>query len=359
MLKYLFIFVLITVFLTSCKKDTAVINPYEDSFETLDLGGVLPEPNLPSDNPLLSSRVELGRYLFYEKMLSGNNQMACASCHSQEHAFSDINQFSTGIDGLQGHRQAMSIVNMAWNTNGFFWDGRANLLRDQSLKPITDPLEMHEDLSYALIELKTSIFYKMMFRRAFSDGQINSLNLSLALEAFMNTIVSSNSKYDQYLRGEVTLTDSEERGRILFFAEYNPGFPSTSGADCAHCHTGRNFENDQYINNGLDLEANFTDLGRFNVTQLNSDKAKFKITTLRNIELTPPYMHDGRFQTLEEVVDHYNSGIQSSSTLDPALQYTQSTGLMLDAQEKADLVAFLKTLTDQTLITNPKYKSPF
>lgn len=358
-MKHLFFFALITVFFTSCKKETAVITPYEDSYETLDLGGVLPPANLPSDNPLLSSRVELGRYLFYEKMLSGNNQMACASCHSQEHAFSDINQFSTGIDGLQGHRQAMSIVNMAWNTNGFFWDGRANLLRDQSLKPITDPLEMHEDLSYALIELKTSIFYKMMFRRAFSDGQINSLNLSLALEAFMNSIVSSNSKYDQYLRGEVALTDSEIRGKFLFFTEYNPGFPATSGADCVHCHSGRNFENDLYFNNGLDLEANFTDLGRYNVTNNSADRATFKVPTLRNIELTPPYMHDGRFQTLEEVVDHYNSGIQTSSTAHPALIYTQSTGLMLDAQEKADLVAFLKTLTDQTLITNPKYKSPF
>lgn len=358
-MRYLFLLLVVSASLFSCKKEIGVITPFEDSVVSLDLGGTLPPPNLPSDNVLTSSKVELGRYLFYEKMLSGNNQMSCASCHNQQTAFSDVAQFSTGIDGLQGHRQAMSIVNMAWNTNNFFWDGRANLLRDQSLKPITDPLEMHENLDYALIELKASLFYKTMFQRAFTDGKINSLNLSLALEAFMNTIVSSNSKYDQYLRGEVTLTDSEERGRILFFAEYNPGLPSTSGADCAHCHTGRNFENDSYINNGLDLEADFTDLGRFNVTQLNSDRAKFKITTLRNIELTPPYMHDGRFQTLEQVIEHYNSGIQSSSTLDPALAYTQSTGLMLDAQEKADLLAFLKTLTDHTLATNPKYKSPF
>jgi cytochrome c peroxidase len=321
-MRILFVLLLIASSIFSCKKDTGVITPYEDYVVSLDLGGTLPPPNLPTDNLLTNSKVELGRYLFYEKMLSGNNQMSCASCHNQQTAFADTAQFSTGIDGLLGHRQAMSIVNMAWNSNNFFWDGRANLLRDQSLKPISDPLEMHENLDYALIELKASLFYKTMFQRAFADGKINSLNLSLALEAFMNTIVSSNSRYDQYLRGEVTFTDSEIRGKYLFFTEYNPGFPATSGADCVHCHSGKNFENDMYFNNGLDLEANFTDLGRFNVTNLNSDRATFKVPTLRNIELTPPYMHDGRYQTLEQVIDHYNSGIQTSSTAHPALIYT-------------------------------------
>lgn len=358
-MRYLFLLLIITASLFSCKKEIGEITPFEDTVVSLDLGGTLPPPNLPSDNVLTNSKVELGRYLFYEKMLSGNNQMSCASCHNQQTAFADTAQFSTGIDGLLGHRQAMSIVNMAWNTNNFFWDGRANLLRDQSLKPISDPLEMHENLDYALIELKASTLYKILFQRAFADGEINSLNLSLALEAFMNTIVSSNSRYDQYLRGEVTFTDSEIRGKYLFFTEYNPGFPATSGADCVHCHSGKNFENDMYFNNGLDLEANFLDLGRFNVTNLSADRATFKVPTLRNIELTPPYMHDGRFQTLEQVIEHYNSGIQTSSTAHPALIYTQSTGLMLDAQEKADLLAFLKTLTDPTLATNPKFKSPF
>jgi cytochrome c peroxidase len=180
-----------------------------------------------------------------------------------------------------------------------------------------------------------------------------------AMEQFMFTFISNDSKYDRYLAGTETLTPSEERGRELFFAEYNEFFPNVSGADCAHCHSGVLFENDQYMNNGLDTDAQFTDLGRFDETNDPADNAKFKVTSLRNIEMTPPYMHDGRFQTLEEVVDHYNNGIQISSTVDPALQATTATGLMLDAQEKADLVAFLKTLTDDTYLNNSELSSPF
>jgi cytochrome c peroxidase len=201
--------------------------------------------------------------------------------------------------------------------------------------------------------------YKVQFTKAFGDANVTSERISLALEQFMFSIVSDNSKYDQYLRGELTLNDSEERGRVLFFAEYNPAFPNLSGADCAHCHSGSNFENDQYMNNGLDSDIQMNDNGRQNVTQSAMDKGKFKVPTLRNIELTFPYMHDGRFNTLEEVIDHYNSGIVSSSTLDPALANTMATGLMLSTQDKIDLVNFLKTLTDNTLLTNPAYKTPF
>jgi cytochrome c peroxidase len=183
--------------------------------------------------------------------------------------------------------------------------------------------------------------------------------MSLALEAFMMSVVSDDSKYDQFLAGNATLSETEERGRVLFFGEYNEFFPETSGADCAHCHTGTNFENDLYMNNGLDAEVDFTDLGRYDVTEDDANKAQFKVTSLRNIAVTGPYMHDGRFTTLEEVVNHYNGEINSSSTLDPALASTMGTGLMLDAGEKADLIAFLHTLTDETYLNNPEYKSPF
>ena len=159
--------------------------------------------------------------------------------------------------------------------------------------------------------------------------------------------------------GEITLNESEERGRQLFFAEYNPFFPDESGADCAHCHGGINFENDQYMNNGLDTDADFTDIGREEVTGLESDRAKFKVPSLRNVAVTPPYMHDGRFSTLEEVVAHYNSGIQSSSTVDPAILNTQSTGLLLTEQDKIDLINFLKTFTDEVFLSNPAYDTPF
>jgi cytochrome c peroxidase len=148
------------------------------------------------------------------------------------------------------------------------------------------------------------------------------------------------------------------RGEELFFAEYNEFFPNVSGADCAHCHGGFNFENDDYMNNGLDIDADFEDLGRFNATGDPADNAKFKVPSLRNIELTPPYMHDGRFTTLEEVVEHYNSGIHNSSTVDPTVLNTQNTGLMLSSQDKADLVAFLKTLTDQSITTDPAFSDP-
>ncbi len=349
------------IVLTSCKKDP---EPYVAEYDSTPYSlqytnNTLPVPNLPSDNPLTIEKVELGRMLFYENQLSKDGSMNCATCHVQSDGFSDLNQFSTGVEGLQGGRQAMAIFNMAWNENGFFWDGRAELLRHQSILPIQDPLEMNETLENVISKLGSDTLYISQFKRAFDGGAITSLNISLALEAFMMSIVSDNSKYDRYLAGTETLTASEENGRVLFFAEYNEFFPATSGADCAHCHSGTNFENDQYMNNGLDTDGTMTDEGRQDATGDPNDKGKFKVTSLRNIAVTEPYMHDGRFSTLEEVIDHYNDGIQQSATLDPALDATTTTGLMLDATEKADLINFLKTLTDDSYLNNPAYKSPF
>ncbi len=321
--------------------------------------GNLPAPDIPPDNLLTVEGVKLGRMLFYETAMSRNNTIACGSCHLQENAFSDPRTFSLGVDNLPGSRQAMATVNLAWNSNEFFWDGRAHLLRDQALKPIQDHLEMDETLGNVVSKLSRKAEYKTQFMRAFGSSEPTALRISLALEQFMHSIVSFNSKYDQYDRGELTLSASEERGRVLFFAEYNPFFPAVSGADCQHCHSGKNFENDEYMNNGLDTDAEFTDIGREEVTGSASDRAKFKVPSLRNVEVTQPYMHDGRFQTLEEVVEHYNSGIHASSTVDVTLENTRGTGLMLDDQDKADLVAFLKTLTDQDLLSNPAYASPF
>jgi|TARA_R110000737_G_scaffold351103_1_gene392224 cytochrome c peroxidase len=362
-MKIIFTLFLFLTLIYACKK-TILNNPagevvvYDPTPYVIDYGTTLSAPNIPTDNPLTEAKVQLGRMLFYSKKLSGDGTMACAGCHKQENAFSDIDQFSTGIQGLKGGRQAMAIVNMAWNTNQFFWDGRANLLRDQSLLPIQDPLEMHETLPNVVSKLKGDTEMKVQFIKAFGSREITTEKISLALEAFMNTLVSGNSKYDQFLAGTATLSASELRGKDLFFDEYNPGFPNLSGADCAHCHSGSNFENDQYMNNGLDLEANIMDNGRMKATMNSADKGKFKVPTLRNVEVTFPYMHDGRFNTLEEVVDHYNNDIRTSNTLDPALQATQSTGLMLTSQDKIDLVNFLKTLTDNSFLTNPAYKDP-
>lgn len=321
--------------------------------------GNLPSPNLPIDNPLTEQGVQLGRMLFYEKSLSKDGSQSCASCHRQEHAFTDTTKFSLGVEGLPGKRQAMSVFNMAWNSNEFFWDGRAHLLRDQALLPIQDELEMDETLENVIVKLSEQKTYRNQFTRVFGNDEISASKIALALEQFMMSIVSYDSKYDQWKAGLIELSESEERGRILYETEYNPFFPEFSGADCSHCHGGANFENDQYMNNGLDSDIDFIDLGREVVTGNLDDRAKFKVPSLRNIALTAPYMHDGRFETLEEVIDHYNEGIHPSTSIDQALLATSETGLFLSTQDKIDLVNFLKTLTDQSLLSDDRYSDPF
>jgi cytochrome c peroxidase len=355
------------VTLNNCKRDDPD-EPDEPIVEidTVDYDGTLynleygtfTKPDF-NNNELTIQGVKLGRMLFYETQLSADNSISCASCHKQENAFTDPDRFSEGVGGSLGLRQAMSVFNTAWHTNEFFWDGRAHLLRDQSLKPIEDELEMKETLENVIEKLNAEQDYLDQFERAFGDDNITSERMSLAMEQFMNSIVSNRSKYDNYLAGTANLTASEERGRELFFAEYNPSFPNESGADCAHCHGGNNFDNNRYMNNGLDLEGDQDDIGREDVTGDPNDKAKFKVASLRNIEVTAPYMHDGRFNTLEEVVNHYNDGIKVSPTVDQALEYTTQTGLMLSEQDKQDLIAFLKTLTDEELLTDKRYSDPF
>jgi len=343
--------------INACKKDLKNEETIEKDNTPYQLSyGKFPAPAIAGDNQLTQATVLLGKMLFYEPLLSANNQMNCASCHNQANAFDDTAQFSIGVRGLKGERQAMAIFNMAWNTNNFFWDGRSELLRHQSTKPIQDPLEMNEKIENVIFKLSANSNYTNQFIRAFGSKEINELKISLALEQFMNTIVSYQSKYDDYLDGKLNLTPSEERGRKLFFREYNQFIPDSSGADCAHCHSGFNFENDRFMNNGLD--ASFKDAGRFKFTGKSEDEGKFKVVSLRNIALTPPYMHDGRFKTLLEVVEHYNSGLQKSATIDPALEQTRGTGLRLTNQDKLDLVGFLNTLTDYKFINNQEYARP-
>ena len=356
-----FVLLILSIVIFSCKKDYVVVNGNGDGHTHTHVGidnGQFPIPNIPKDNRLTAEGIRLGRMLFYEKALSKDGTMSCASCHNQETGFSDTNRFSLGVRGLPGKRQSMAAFNMLWSPNGFFWDGRASLLRHQALMPIQDELELDETLNSVVAKLQAKELYRTEFKRAFDINQVDTLHIALALEQFMHSIVSNKSKYDQYLAGNATLTQQEERGKFLFFNEFTPSIPSQSGADCAHCHSGILLTNNKFLNNGLDDDAGFTDIGREKVTGKPSDRAKFKVTTLRNIELTPPYMHDGRFKTLEEVVEHYNSGVKMSSTLDGAIQPTVG-GLNLSTSDKAALVAFLKTLTDNTLATNPDYSNPF
>jgi cytochrome c peroxidase len=358
--KGIFAILIALLFAYSCKKEVSAIEEatYDSSPYDLVIGN-FPAPAILPDNLLTKQKVHLGRMLFYEKKLSRDGTQSCASCHRQEHAFTDTARFSTGILGFKGGRQAMSVFNMAWNDNNFFWDGRANLLRDQSLMPIQDSLEMHETLPNVVAKLSADTKYTNQFIRAFGTAEVTTLRISLALEQFMNSITSVSSRWDLYQTGTIALSPSEERGRKLFFTEFNPFFPDDSGADCAHCHAGPNFSNNQYMNNGLDAEAAQTDIGRQAVTGFASDRAKFKVPSLRNSILTAPYMHDGRFKNLEQVIEHYNSGLNPSPTLAGELEQTRPTGLMLTQQDKADLKAFLLTLTDDRLMTNPAYASPF
>ncbi|MFT5513456.1 MAG: cytochrome c peroxidase, partial [Bacteroidia bacterium] len=217
----------IVLVIQSCKDDDAS----EPTKVTLDETpyvlefGSLPPPNIALDNPLTEQGVELGRMLFYEKTMSKDGSMACASCHLQEFAFSDTAKFSIGVEGKPGGRQAMSVFNMAWNENEFFWDGRAHLVRDQSLGPIQDELEMNETLENVIAKLSASQSYKDQFVRAFGSEEITSLKMSLAMEQFMNSIVSYQSPYDDFLLDTTAFSDSEKRGRDLFFGEYNEFLP--------------------------------------------------------------------------------------------------------------------------------------
>ena len=358
-MKKLTLLLFIVFLMAACDSKDPVEPPatYDPTPYTLHVG-YFPAPDLPDDNKLTVATVQLGRMLFYEPLLSKDGSQTCADCHKQPDAFSDIRQFSIGVEGLPGKRQAMAIMNLAWHHNGLFWDGRAPNVRDQALKPIQDPLEMNESLSNVIAKLSANKKYTDQFVRAFGDASVTSERVGLALEQFMLTLVSNDAKYDKWKNGQATLSDSEERGRMLFFTEFDP-FGTERGAECFHCHAGFNFTNDEFMNNGLDADAEQTDEGRWKVTQDPLDQAKFKVPSLRNVALTAPYMHDGRFATLESVIDHYNTGVKQSATMDELLQYNiQPGGLQLTVQDKADLIAFLKTLTDQTFLENPAYQKP-
>lgn len=352
---------LVLPLIISCKKQPTVA---EDTTPVLMMQNPnFPPPNIPPDNPITEARSQLGRKLFYDKLLSSDQTVSCASCHVQGDGFSDVNRFSNGVGGAQGTRQGMAIFNMAYHRGGFFWDGRAATLREQALGPIENPLEMNESLANVVSKLTSSSEYPALFASAFGDATITSERIGLALENFMLTIVSSNSRYDQYLAGTVQLTDSEERGRRLFFGEANqPPGPGNQGpitnVNCVRCHGGANFDNRQFFNTGLDLDANITDIGREGVTGDPADRAKFKTVSLRNIAVTGPYMHDGRFETLNQVIAFYNGGIQQSNTLDPGLQGAALNGMGMTAQDQLDIINFLNTLTDPTFLNNPDYADP-
>ncbi len=305
-----------------------------------------PKPALPADNPLTVEAVELGKKLFHDKRLSINNSQSCSSCHLQSAAFSDPRRVSLGAEGQAGKRNAMALVNLAWG-QGFFWDGRAKTLREQVLMPVTDRHEMNETLERLEEKLSQDQKLSADFQKAFGSSGITAERIAKALEQYLITLVSQESRFDKAVRKVAELSEEEKRGLQLFVTEHDPK-RGLFGADCFHCHGGTLMTDHQLHNNGLGLTPG--DVGRMKVTGVEADQGKFKTPTLRNIALTSPYMHDGRFETLEEVVEHYSSGVKRSATLDPNLAKHPVEGLRLSAEDKRALVAFLKTLTDEAFV---------
>ncbi|MDX5481942.1 MAG: cytochrome-c peroxidase [Hymenobacteraceae bacterium] len=315
---------------------------------------------IPADNQLTVEGVELGRHLFYDKRLSGNNTMSCASCHQQDKAFTDGKSLSFGINRLPTKRSSMSLANMLW-FNKFNWDGSASSLEEQARGPIEDPLELHQSMTDAVKKLQETELYPPMFEKAFGSSTITEEKLLKALAQFQRTLISAGSRYDRYLQNKEMLTEDELEGMALFMTHPDPS-TNTRGGNCGDCHGGTLLSLRTFHNNGLDVE--FKDNGLGDVTGRETDKGKFKAPSLRNIALTAPYMHDGRFGTLEEVLDHYNEHMQySSPNLDPliteASNMPNGRTLKLTEEEKRKIITFLHTLTDSTFINDKRFSDPF
>ncbi|HEX6225543.1 MAG TPA: cytochrome c peroxidase [Chryseolinea sp.] len=318
-----------------------------------------PAFRIPDDNPLTYEGIELGRMLFYEKKLSADNTISCGTCHQQSLAFSDGKAFSDGIRGSKTKRSTIPLSNLLWKFK-FFWDGRASSLEEQALIPIQDSLEMHLTLDEAVSKLQNTRTYPPLFKQVFGSDQITAANIAKAISQFERVMISSNSRYDKFLRGELQLTEQEKIGMDLFMTHPLPE-NKLRGGNCGDCHGSFKISLHGIHNNGLDLEPQ--DRGRELITGKVTDRGKFRAPSLRNIALTAPYMHDGRFQTLEEVVDHYNDHIQASATLDPliieASNQVGGKSLLLTPAEKKAIIAFMKTLTDSTFITDERFSDPF
>ncbi len=315
--------------------------------------------NTVPDNPTTKQGVYLGRRLFYEVRLSANNSMSCGSCHMQSKAFTDGRKLSDGVDGSHTDRNTMALVNLLWNRK-FFWDARSGSLEEQAGFPMVNPHEMGQSLAVSVRKLQSTTYYPALFRVVFGDEKITSERIVKALAQFERSLISADSKYDGYLNHTVQLTDAEMRGMVLFNTTPNPA-RSIRGANCSHCHGGPKNYLELFHNNGLDKVYEDAGIGAF--TGLEADQGRFKVPTLRNIALTAPYMHDGRFATLEEVVEHYSEHVQHSGALSAFLQNASNDqgkiAVNLKPQEKKDLIAFLNTLTDSTFVTNLQFSNPF
>mgnify|MGYP000449968565 CR=1 FL=1 len=295
-----------------------------------------------TNNALTKSKVELGKVLFYDPILSKDNTISCASCHSPFSAFTHIDHsLSHGIHDSIGRRNSPALMNLAWQKT-FMWDGAINNLDMQALAPITHKAEMANDIKALVEKLNTIKLYKHLFKDAFGDSLATGEKTLKAISQFLLTLISSNSKYDLVMKKQEVFTSQEINGYRLFQKH------------CNTCHKEPLFTTNEFANNGLSIDTLLNDYGRFIITKNPSDSLKFKIPTLRNIEFTYPYMHDGRFKKLSQVMTHYTSQIQSSTTL--AINLKQK--INLTSNEKVDIIAFLMTLSDRNFVFDKRFADP-
>jgi cytochrome c peroxidase len=333
-------FVVVFFFFVSCKKEEIITPISKDAF-VFDQPTTFPKPVYTyTNNPITLKGYELGRFLFYDPILSLDSTISCSTCHAQQHGFADHNiPLSKGVNGKFGKRNAPALMNLAWSPT-FMWDGGVNHIEVQPVVPLTDEHEMGETMANLVVKLNRSSFYNQKFKEAFGVETITDQKLLHALAQFTSMLVSANSKYDQVIVGKTTFISEEKQGYELFKTK------------CAACHREPLFTDYSYRNSGI--ESDIKDIGVERVTQDPNDKGKFKVPTLRNVEFSYPYMHDGRFTNLEQVVAFKSNGIQDSPTVDPFLKH----GLNLSKEEQKALVSFLRTLSDYSYIGNPKYAEP-
>jgi cytochrome c peroxidase len=290
-------------------------------------------------HPLTEAKIALGRRLFNDPILSKDNTISCSSCHLQYTAFTHIDHnLSHGIQGRIGTRNSIALMNLAWSSS-FMWDGNIKHLDEQAQAPISNPLEMDETMDHVATKLNSNRQYRALWYEAFGDSIITAKATMQALSQFMLTLVSANAKYDRVMAGTEHFSPREEHGYALF------------KTNCASCHTEPLFTNGQFENNGLAIDSELADKGRMKITHKSRDARRFKVPTLRNVEVTYPYMHDGRFRNLQMVLFHYTEQVQQSPTLSAQLR----NKVVLSEQDKNDIIIFLKTLTDEDFLRNKAY----
>lgn len=327
----------------SCSEE--VMQPLEkDEAANLQFPSYFPEMTFNiSENPITKNGVELGRKLFYEGRLSRNNTISCGFCHIQENAFTHHgHNVSHGIDDRLGIRNAPPIQNMIF-LQRYMWDGVIHNLNQQPIIPITDANEMDSSMPEAIAKLSKDDLYKKLFKQAYGDENITGERVLKALSQFMATLISADSKYDRFKQGKENLSLEESQGMALFQQK------------CALCHSGELFTDESFRNTGMYYNTQFKDAGRHRVTLDQNDWMKFRVPSLRNVEYTAPYMHDGRFYTLEAVLNFYSYGVEDHPNLDPQLKQNNHIGIAMNTQEKQFIIAFLKTLSDKNFMTNPKF----